>query len=665
MMRSRRVFVDASIVKPRSCGYRTYSVSLVRALASRAECELVVATSVPEAFAGAPSVRVVPLPERTRSFARRTAWREAELPALLRRHDADVLLAPVPELPLRRLSTPTIAVIHDVSQIAAPTLYGWAKWIRFSVGHRRILATADAVVCVSHATVLALRHTVTDSVGHVRVIGEGPQILPPLEEPGWRPRPYLLAVGALVPHKNVPTLVEGFAHSGLAERFDLVLGGPADERARRDLEQVSERHGVAEQVDQLGFLSPERLAVAYRHATALAVPSLIEGFGLPALEAMRVGTPVVASGLPALHEVAGDAALFVDRPLDPAAWAGALRRVVEDGTLRERLSRAGLERASAFSWERAAAGFAELIGELSNPGRPAFDRGRRGDKAELKPPRLLPSCARAALTRARSISRRRRAFRAGRAPVLRILFYHRVTAERDLRSVTPAAFERQMDLLAREGYAVVDIATAWERFQPDGSGTARLLALSFDDGYRDFAEQALPLLRRHGFGATVFVCPGLIDGSAPLSWRRRQPPLLSWDDIEALDGEQARFEPHSVTHPNLTALDAASAEREIRTSSRLMERRLGRPTRVFCYPGGLAGSREQHLVREAGLGLAVTCEPGVATPDSNPLALPRTAVQWHDSVGDFRAKLAGAHDESLPGRALYRRLRYRTELSTT
>jgi peptidoglycan/xylan/chitin deacetylase (PgdA/CDA1 family) len=468
-----------------------------------------------------------------------------------------------------------------------------------------------------------------------------------------------------VPHKNVPTLVEGFARSGLANELDLVLAGPADEKARDDLERLSERLGVAERVKQLGFVSREQLAVAYRHATALALPSLIEGFGLPVLEAMRAGTPVVASGLPVLHEVAGDAALFVDRPLDPDAWASAIRRLIEDDALRERLSRAGPERASAFSWERAAAGFAELIGELSNGDRPAVDCEGRRDGAELKPPRMLPACARAALSRGRSISRPRRPRPTGPAPVLRILFYHRITPERGLLSVTPAAFERQMDLLAREGYAAVDVATAWERFQRNGDGSGRVVALSFDDGYRDFAENALPVLQRHGFTATVFVCPCLIDGSVPLTWTRRQPPLLSWDEIAALDGQRARFEPHSLTHPNLTALDTAGAEHEILGSSRLIERRLGRPTRVFCYPGGLAGSREQRLARRAGLELAVTCEPGVATRDSNPLALPRTAVQWHDSVGDFRAKLAGAHDEPLPGRALYQRLRYRRELSTT
>ena len=663
MTRPHRVLLDAAIVKPDSCGYNTYTVSLARALAVRPDCDLTVTTSVPEAFASATGVRVVPLSPRTRDFAVRSAWREARLPALLRDVEADVLLAPVPELPVRQPVTPTIAVIHDTSQIAAPQLFGWAKWLRFSLGHRHILTTADAVVCVSHATLVALRSSVSDRLGHVRVIGEGPQSLPALERPGWRARPYLLVVGALVPHKNVTTLVEGFARSGLAAELDLVLCGPADERARADLERLGARLGVAEEVEQLGLVSPERLAVAYRHATALVLPSLVEGFGLPVLEAMKSGTPVVASGLAAVHEVAGDAALFVDRPLDPDAWAGAVKRLVADATLRDRLTRAGLERSRAFSWEGVAHGFAELIGELSNGGRPRLDRGGRRDPSELKPPRLLPSCARAALTRGRSIRRSRSACPDTRPPALRILFYHRITRERDMMSVTPEAFERQMELLASEGYAVLDIAAAWERFRR-GVDTARLVALSFDDGYRDFAE-ALPLLSRHSFSATVFVCPKLIDGSATMSWYRRPPPLLSWEEIEALDGEQARFEPHSLSHRNLTVLDAVSAEQEVQGSSRQLEGRLKRPAEVFCYPGGLFGRREQRIVRQAGLELAVTCEPGVATRDSNPLALPRTAIQRHDSIGDFRAKLAGTHDEPLPGQALHKRMLYGTGRSTT
>jgi peptidoglycan/xylan/chitin deacetylase (PgdA/CDA1 family) len=293
--------------------------------------------------------------------------------------------------------------------------------------------------------------------------------------------------------------------------------------------------------------------------------------------------------------------------------------------------------------------------------RPAAMPPAPAGGAGLKPPRLLPSYARAGLTRARSFQQAARALDgAGR---LRILFYHRIAADRDLLAVKPAEFERQMDLLAREGYTVLDVATAWDR--RNAGGDDRLIALSFDDGYLDFATEAEPVLRRYGFGATVFVCPGLIEGTATMSWYRRPPALLPWDAIVALDGDLIRFEPHSVTHPNLTTLDAQTAAAEIRESKQIVEQKLGRRTRVFCYPGGLEGQRERQLVREAGLELATTCEPGAAGRGANPFALPRTAIQRHDSVCDFRAKLAGVHDQPLPGRALYQRMRYGAAGSTT
>jgi peptidoglycan/xylan/chitin deacetylase (PgdA/CDA1 family) len=277
---------------------------------------------------------------------------------------------------------------------------------------------------------------------------------------------------------------------------------------------------------------------------------------------------------------------------------------------------------------------------------------RRFDRTEFRAPRPLASYSRAVATRARS---RFSARPTKNAPALRILMYHRIAPERDLLAVTPDDFRRQMDLLAGEGYAVADVAGAWKRLLR--GETRRLLALTFDDGYRDFRDHAAPVLADHGFGATVFVCPGLIEDRTLMSWYRDPPPLLSWDDIASLESDTVRFEPHCMTHPNLTALELRHAAREVEGSRQVLEDRLRRPMEVFCYPAGLAGPREHDLVRDAGLSLAVTCQPGVATSHSNPLALPRTAVQRHDRLVDFKAKLDGLHDKPLPGWALYQRLR--------
>jgi peptidoglycan/xylan/chitin deacetylase (PgdA/CDA1 family) len=243
---------------------------------------------------------------------------------------------------------------------------------------------------------------------------------------------------------------------------------------------------------------------------------------------------------------------------------------------------------------------------------------------------------------------------------VRILFYHRVSADRDELAVSPKRFREQMEVLADTGVDVVDVVDAARRLFTGGSAPRRVVGLSFDDGYSDVAEHALPVLIEHGFRATVFVATGLVDGSAPLTWyEERAPAVLSWDEIGSLDRlGTLRFEAHSVTHRNLVALDDAEARDEIARSKDVLESRLGRQVRAFCYPGGLLTGRERSFARTAGYELAVSCEPGTNLPGSDRFSLHRLQIDARDSLLDFRAKLGGGHDSGLPGRALYRRLRY-------
>jgi peptidoglycan/xylan/chitin deacetylase (PgdA/CDA1 family) len=239
---------------------------------------------------------------------------------------------------------------------------------------------------------------------------------------------------------------------------------------------------------------------------------------------------------------------------------------------------------------------------------------------------------------------------------LRILFYHRVAEDRDELAVSPRSFAEQMDYLARQSYRVVDVVTAAELLDR-GPVPARTVGLSFDDGYLDVAEHAMPILAGHGFRATVFVAPSVIDGSAWFD--RRQPDVLDWDDIGELDEEGTlRFEAHSLTHPNLPALDEHVARHEIEGSRAVLEARLGRPVEAFAYPSGLFGRRERRLVAEAGFRIAVSCEPGVNTRETDRLVLRRRQIDARDGLLDFRAKLGGGHDTPLPLRAAYRRRHY-------
>jgi peptidoglycan/xylan/chitin deacetylase (PgdA/CDA1 family) len=278
----------------------------------------------------------------------------------------------------------------------------------------------------------------------------------------------------------------------------------------------------------------------------------------------------------------------------------------------------------------------------------------------LRPARRPFYLAKGAATRTRSAAWLARGRPSAAGGGLRILFYHRISDEQDQLAVRPRRFREQMAFLAAQGFTVVDVPRAAELLAA-GELPPRTIGLSFDDGYLDNAERALPVLAEHGFAATVFLASAITDGRVRAGWYERQPPFLSWDDVVALDGGSLGFEAHTVTHPSLVALDDEQARAEIEGSKRELADRLGREVTAFSYPAGLYGARERRLVAEAGFRAAVTTEPGPNRPGDDLLLLRRVQVEARDSLLDFRARVAGAHDRPLPFRAAYRRVRYGVE----
>lgn len=285
-------------------------------------------------------------------------------------------------------------------------------------------------------------------------------------------------------------------------------------------------------------------------------------------------------------------------------------------------------------------------------------QGLDQSRERLRPGSELFYVAKAGLTHARSAAWLARSGGRARTGAIRIVFYHRIADDRDELAVTPRRFREQMRFLSDAGYRVIDVDTVGELLGR-GEVPARTVGLCFDDGFRDIADDALPVLAGLGFRATVFVATEVIDGTAWFDWYENQPPVLGWEAIARLDAEGTfRFGAHTATHPNLIGIDNDSARREIVDSRRVLEDRLGREVGSFCYPGGLFGDRERRLVAEAGYGVAVSCEPGANTPAVDPLALYRIQIDPRDSLLDFRAKVGGGHDSPPPLRARYRRRRY-------
>jgi glycosyltransferase involved in cell wall biosynthesis len=167
--------------------------------------------------------------------------------------------------------------------------------------------------------------------------------------------PFVLYAGNIKPHKNVDRLIEAFARlrlRGMTNVKLLIIGDDISKYS--NLRRLVHRHQLHQHVRFLGFVSTDTLAALYQLAQIFVFPSLYEGFGLPPLEAMANGTPVITSNVSSLTEVVGDAALLID-PLDADSIADAMYRVLNETQLRDDLVRRGRERVKAFSWTRSVA----------------------------------------------------------------------------------------------------------------------------------------------------------------------------------------------------------------------------------------------------------------------------------------------------------------------
>ncbi len=172
--------------------------------------------------------------------------------------------------------------------------------------------------------------------------------------------PYVIYIGNRKRHKNIERLLRAFAASGLAKKIRLAISGRPDAK----IIGLASKLNIYERLTFLGFIQEEYLPAIYRGALALIYVSLYEGFGLPPLEAMACGTPVLTSNLTSLPEVVGDAGMMVN-PYDVDAIARGLQSIVEDSDLREDLRRKGLERVKVFTWERTAELTWQVISEAA------------------------------------------------------------------------------------------------------------------------------------------------------------------------------------------------------------------------------------------------------------------------------------------------------------
>lgn len=302
-------------------------------------------------------------------------WDHAILPLRLAQDRLNVVWFPHNVIAFG-LRTPAVVTIHDLLYFPAPEMprreYALLDTLYMRLFIPRSLRRARRVIADSRWTAADIRRLVRIERDDIQVVPLAPGRLfrpqPVSEQMRVRQayhleRPYFLFVGITSPRKNVRMLIEAYAQIHNEVRHDLVLvGGPG--YVNEPVDDLIRRTGLMARVHRLGVAPRTDLPGLYSAADAFVFPSLYEGFGLPPLEAMACGCPVICSNATSLPEVVGDAALLFD-PRDATALANHMRTVANDPALRERLRRQGLERAAQFSYQRSAARLLTLLEEAA------------------------------------------------------------------------------------------------------------------------------------------------------------------------------------------------------------------------------------------------------------------------------------------------------------
>lgn len=219
-----------------------------------------------------------------------------------------------------------------------------------------------------------------------------------------------------------------------------------------------------------------------------------------------------------------------------------------------------------------------------------------------------------------------------------VAMYHSITDTDDdpyQVTVSPVRFARQLHWLGDRGLRGVSVR---ELLDATAAGRARgLVGLTFDDGYADFLDSALPLLRRHGFTATVFVLPGRLGGDNAWDERGPRKPLLTEDAIARIAEAGMEIGSHGLRHTSLVTADDATLAEDTRRSRELLSEITGTPTDGYCYPYGDVDARAIRAVREAGYRYGCAISPGALT---GTYALPRVHVGERDTSWRLAAKRA-------------------------
>jgi glycosyltransferase involved in cell wall biosynthesis len=354
-----RIGFDGRALDSPAGGVRRYARELLKALVALGEPIEIVALGgrdTPDLPSGVGWIEEPPHPPTN------LGWTVVGLPRAARRARVNVLHAPAYTAPLGGAG-PVVLTIHDVSYARHPEWYPYRRdWLRRAF-YRRSARAASVILTDSEFSAGEISAAYSISRDRIVVVplGVGAAFSPvepdaSCDLPASVTTPFVLHVGDLHERRNLLTVLDAVLaarrHFGALPALSLVLAG-VDRGVGDALCDIAAEAGEDDAVVKLGAVGETQLLALYRHASALVYPSLYEGFGLPVVEAMACGTPVIASRAASIPEVVGEAGILLDSG-DVPAWTDAIVNVVNDEHRRADMRARGLERAAQFTWDRAA-----------------------------------------------------------------------------------------------------------------------------------------------------------------------------------------------------------------------------------------------------------------------------------------------------------------------
>ena len=360
---SNSLLINLAVLFDKPTGIATYAQNIIHSLASLDP--LLLSARQPSNFRHYLIPGNMTPAEGSKGHFRRLLWTQFRLSKIYHELQANLIYSPIPEAPLYTKCR-YIVMCHDLIPLRFPRATSpLTNYFRYIVP--QVLSQAEHIICNSQATandIMDFYGIAADKITPILLGYDKTNFYPrssdSLSEAKLK-QPYFLYLGRQDIYKNLTGLINGFAAIPNTD-YHLAIAGSADPRFTPQLQQQVKELGLEERVIWLNYLDYQELPLVISNAIALVFPTFWEGFGLPALEAMACGTPVITSNLASLPEITGDAAILVN-PYNTTAITNAMIDLGKDEKMRSQLSQLSLQQAQKFSWDKTGATTKEVLGK--------------------------------------------------------------------------------------------------------------------------------------------------------------------------------------------------------------------------------------------------------------------------------------------------------------